>query len=398
MGSVLVDQISAAGSLVKDLDTTLSRVERDQLLLDALPGATVDTYAGQRVIRFRDQVILTKQVTYLGIPHPVFKKRIQIPRPWLDVATRATLDGLTTRFLGIYHYAGVTLFVDFDPTTYILRAMNNSAAHVATNDLYQAYIDGTFTRIDANGNRRTTIRPDLLKPYFLDEVVTESPAVDVFRRFSAELFARGWINVLDAVNEMHTAAWPDRFQPEWPGFYLEYRFDSFLRSHDLTDIVQFQKEKRVGQYDFDLVFPDGHTIAYYGDLKSSDIVKSESPGNDAADVERCVRAYGRFWYVIYEHSTDHARDHADRATIQWNRLRRSLGQVKADYDDLSYAKKLKENVLYNRMIILELNPANLEMVLGAFHQGRQRGGAERAVKVMIKKANIENFLIYSTSL
>ena len=32
-----------------------------------------------------------------------------------------------------------------------------------------------------------------------------------------------------AVQEMHAATWPDRFQGEWPGFYLEYRLDTFLR-------------------------------------------------------------------------------------------------------------------------------------------------------------------------
>lgn len=44
----------------------------------ALPGAVTDVMAGVRVIRYRDQVILKKQVTHLGKPWPGFKKRIQI--------------------------------------------------------------------------------------------------------------------------------------------------------------------------------------------------------------------------------------------------------------------------------------------------------------------------------
>ena len=34
-------------------------------------------------------------------------------------------------------------------------------------------------------------------------------------------------------------------------------------------------------------------------------------------------------------------------------------------------------------------------VLGDFAQGKQPDGADRALKVMIKKKNIDNFLIYS---
>jgi hypothetical protein len=47
------------------------------------------------------------------------------------------------------------------------------------------------------------------------------------------------------------------------------------------------------------------------------------------------------------------------------------------------------------MWILELNQANASLVLGDFKQGRQPNGASRALKVMIKKRNIDNFLIYS---
>ena len=80
MGSTLVDQIAVNGALVEDVDTTLRTAEKDQLLLEALPGASVATYAGARVIRFENQVILRAQVTHLGNPWPGFKKRIQIPK------------------------------------------------------------------------------------------------------------------------------------------------------------------------------------------------------------------------------------------------------------------------------------------------------------------------------
>ncbi|MEH3077610.1 MAG: hypothetical protein PGN11_13235 [Quadrisphaera sp.] len=118
MGTIPVDQVGPGRTLVQDVDSTLSEGRKNQLLLAALPGATAESYAGERVVCFEDQVILKKQITHLGKPWPGFKKRIQIPRSWLRVAKQAREDGLVPRFMGIYSYGTTTVFVDFEPTTY----------------------------------------------------------------------------------------------------------------------------------------------------------------------------------------------------------------------------------------------------------------------------------------
>lgn len=120
--------------------------------------------------------------------------------------------------------------------------------------------------------------------------------------------------------------------------------------------------------------------------------------NDAEDLKRCVSEFGRFWYVLYEHETHHARDHCDVATIEWNEWKRSVGyQARKEFNPFSYAGRFKQSVRYVSMKILELNEANFGLVLGDFNQGNQQGGAARALKVMINKRNIDNFLIYSAS-
>lgn len=398
MGSVAVDQIGPAGELVEAVDTRLSNTQKNALLLGALPGAFVEDYAGERVVRFGDQIILKKQVTHLGKPWPGFKKRIQIPKRWLEVERQASADGLTTRFVGIYYFHPVTIFVDFDPKTYVRRKANNSAAHVATNDLYQAQLHGQFSRVDRNGNRLTSIRADQFAQYLREGYEPSNPRIDVFRSFNAEFLTAGRLEALVAIKAMYAASWPDTFQGEWPGFYLEFRLDQFLRDRSLTHVVEYQKVKGKGRFDYDLVFPDGAAIAYYGDLKASDVEKRESPGNDAEDIYRCITQFDRFWYVIYEHETTHARDNRDLATIAWNQWKHSVGyRARNGYNELSYAKRFKESVRFVRMLILEVNPANSHIVLGDFAQGRQQGGAARALKVMIKKANIDNFLIYTES-
>jgi hypothetical protein len=148
--------------------------------------------------------------------------------------------------------------------------------------------------------------------------------------------------------------------------------------------------------DFDLVFKTEDDVAFYGDLKASDVVKHESPGNDAEDIARWVEQFGRFWYVVYEHETAHARDNGDLATIAWNEWRRSVGfRARKGYNPLSYRARFKESVCFVNMLVLEVNQTNFRVVLGDFAQGKQPDGAARALKVMIKKKNIDNFLIYS---
>lgn len=397
MGNIVVDQIGPVGELISDVDTTLTETQKNSLLMKWLPGATTEKYAGLRVVRYRDQVILKAQVTYLGIPWESFKKRIQIPRRWVEVYDQALSEGLSPRFVGIYHYDGVTVFVDFDPSTYVTRKANNSAAHVATNDLFQAQTTGVFSRTDRNGNHLTSIRSDLFADYLRGQVKEEHPYIDVFDEFNAEFLSHGRLEALDAVQEMHRAQWRDTMQGEWAGFYLEYRLDEFLRRRGELRLVAFQKVKKRGDFDYDLVFKDGGRVTFYGDLKASNITAHESPGNDAENIRRCLAEYGRFWYVIYEHETWRSRDEGDLPVMAWNEWRKSMGHVgRKEYDPLSYASRFKSAVRFSRMLILEVNEANFHIVLGDFNQGRQAGGAARAVKVMITKRNIDNFLIFSS--
>lgn len=401
MSPALVDQIGLDGRLLTGADARLSKRDKERLLLGELPNATAEKFAGVDSVRFRDQILFMKQVTYLGSPWPAFKKRIQIPKKWLAAHQQALADGLTPRFVGIYRHGDVTIFVDFDPSTYVLRKANNSAAHVSTNDLYQAQTLGAFSREDRNGNRLTSVPSDQLADYLLGRAQTVPPQVEAFSRFNSEFLAHDRTEALDAIREMYDASWPDCFQGEWAGFYLEFRLDRFLRENAFTPDIEFQRVKTKGAFDYDVVFRDHGRVDHYGDLKASDIKKTESPGNDAADIRCCVEAFGRFWYVLYEHETWHGRTDEDRPTVAWNDWRRSVGGYAKGktktYNPLTYASRFKSAVRFSKMSILEINEANFGMALGDFRQGHQPGGAARALKVMIKKRNIENFLIYSES-
>src|SRR5690625_664824 len=158
MRAVQVDQILPDGSLVLDADSKLPFNQRVAIIGRYLPEVYIQQVEGERVLRFDDQALLVRQVHHLGHPWPGFKKRIQIPRRWVSAYHALSGEGVRVRFIGLYHYRQTTILVDFDPATYVLRKANNSAAHVATNDLFQAQLHGSFTRVDRNGNRPTSVR------------------------------------------------------------------------------------------------------------------------------------------------------------------------------------------------------------------------------------------------
>lgn len=69
------------------------------------------------------------------------------------------------------------------------------------------------------------------------------------------------------------------------------------------------------------------------------------------------------------------------------------------YDPLSYAGRFKEAVRFVTVKVLEVNEANVGIVLGEFQEGfRQPDGAPRKGKVTIRKKDIDNFLIYTKSI
>lgn len=391
----IVDQITSSGSVVSHFDVPLSENEKNKLLLTALPGATISNQNDLRVVRFENQVIFKAQVTHLGHPWPAFKKRIQIPNTWVAAAQSASDAGFRVRFIGIYHHADVTIFVDFDPTTYLRRKANNSAAHVATNDLFQAQTLGQFSRTDRNGNRLTSVRTNEFASYLREGFTSRQPQLAALEVFNRAFLDGARIEALDAVREMHAARWPDTFQAEWPGFFVEFKLDESLRNEGTSKFVEYRKIKKKDDYDFDLGILGKYGVEFYGDLKASNVAYSETPGNDAVDLARCIQEFGRFWYVIYEHETTHARDHGDIGTIAWNTWKLEQGRAAMPFNPLSYATRFKSSVRFVRMMVLEVNAANFHVVLGDFAQGKQPSGAARAMKVKIKKKDLDNFLIYT---
>ncbi|WP_322902195.1 hypothetical protein [Mycoplasmopsis felis] len=76
-------------------------------------------------------------VTYLGNPHPIFKKRIQLKSWYNEFINEYQSNETKIYIFGIYKYNDNVLFCDFKITDYINNKLNSSSAHVYINDLYQ---------------------------------------------------------------------------------------------------------------------------------------------------------------------------------------------------------------------------------------------------------------------
>lgn len=378
------------------LNAIIERLGRDSCRFETILGEKVLIYTNKG----KDIILLTKAITYLGNPHPVFKKRIQLPDWYQNFCVEAKKSGLPydIRFIGVYHYNETILFVDFEKDTYLQRGLHNSSAHVYVNDLYQAMTYGVFRKQDKNGNNLTCIRADKFLSYLNGETAEHANNLfELFERFNNGFTFGQWLKALDAIKEMRDNNWRNWRQTEWAGWFLEYRFDKFTVDNNVTDKMRYISQKREGEFDFDIKFDEAD---FYGDLKASDISKDEAPGNDQDNLVECIYRYNRFWYVIYEHesvkdsvvgyaaSAEREQFLHDVDPVYYNKLmeRREKEPDKVHGQD----PKMKNQVKFVKMTIIELNKVNFREALKIFTQGRQQSGHARKPKFSIDKSTLEN--------
>lgn len=340
--------------------------------------------------------LLVRSCTYLGNPHPIYKKRIQLPLWFNEYAKHIseTNPDIDVRYIGVYHYGDKihgdnVIFIDFKKDTYLLKKGHNSSAHVYTNDLFQAMTYGVFTKVDGFGNTMSVVRRDQFSAYINGDEQEHKSLFDLFRDFNSGFTFGQWLEALEVIKEMHQNDWRQWRQAEWAGWFLEYRFNKFVSENNVTDRMRYVGNvlKRDGDLDFDVRFDEAD---FYGDLKASDVNKKETPGNDQENLVECIYRFGKFWYIIYEHET--VKDSVDtgyEATKARNRYIRSVDPA-YDKDDMSYHGRMKNKVKFVKMSIIELNRVNFREALIDFNQGRQPDGKARKPKFNINKKVLEN--------
>lgn len=149
-GRTIVEQIDHDGNTYMDVDISLSAKGLFEVLKTYFPDIRKDN--GMITGNFKDRPysIRVKNITYLGIPHPVFKKRIQISGDLKNFYKDSLSRGMTPLLLGIYTRDDLTLFCDFNIEDFVAKKSNNSSAHVYTR-IYPS------RRRTASSRRRTTV-------------------------------------------------------------------------------------------------------------------------------------------------------------------------------------------------------------------------------------------------
>ena len=387
-GNVKVEQVNSKFEVVNDYGEILTKKELVKLLCNSFKSSN---YIGECIYgdyNNNKYCIYFKNISYLGNPHPLFKKRIQIGDSFKTIYSQNEIKGITTLLVGVYSYKDTVMFVDFDTEKYSKRKAHNSSAHVYTIDLKNGLMHGIFQKIDANGNIVTVFSPSNVEKYlnskFDNTIDLRLDFISVLEKFFA-CVPKIWKGK-DCYQEMVHAKFNNALQPEWPGFYYEFKLNNFLIDNNFGEIIQYSQNKKKGDIDLDLYFPQ---INAYDDLKAHSNDSTGIQGNDW-DTVMSVLEKTSIYYIVCNHDTEKDSAHNNEVTIFWNTLLNKK-------DLLSYAKKMKNSVTLTSFEVLEINKFN-KKYLSVFEQGINSNGKPRAPKISIAKKNIKNFLIYSKNL
>lgn len=436
IGNTTVEQVDDEGFICIDYDRSLTVTEIYDRIKNYFPkiyksadGLICGEHKGKKYS------IRAKNVTYLGNPHPHYKKRIQIPDDLQSFYKKSIGRNMQPLLIGLYTYEDNFLFCEFAIDDFIDKKAHNSSAHVYTSDLSAATTDGYFQKVDYFGNRITAFKPEVTavvldellgieeehkdvdeisEDYVSDskvkkttitdfiEVVpkqekTISPVVQTYiqkllfpsktKEHIKDFFEEEeseWYGI-SCYKKMIESNYRNKFQPEWAGFFLEYEFENYINKKKITPLVQYAQDKSDGGIDLDLYFPD---INAYGDLKAHSDNSRGIQGNDWDTVFSILdskKIANHIYYIVCEHSTikDSERDFA--VTKYWNR-------VQNKENEMSYSKRMKNTVILKRWMILDINPDN-KMFLTMFKQGINSDGKPRNPKIMIEHDNLSKFII-----
>lgn len=415
-----VEQVDIDGNIFLDYDTSLSPKALFKVLSDSFPEIHRDEdgmICGElKGVRY---AIRAKNVTYLGHPHPLYKKRIQIANDLQMFYKDAMTKGCKPLLLGVYTCGENTLFCDFNIDDFIDKKAHNSSAHVYTNDLAEATIDGYFYKEDYFGNKITVFNSSAVNA-FLEEklhlydgnatydyspddqelpmvaetevqfdmeneiLIIENAVMSFFNNTK-----RHWDGI-ECYRTMIAADYRNKYQPEWPGFFLEYEFEQYIKKNSLTEIIRYAQDKTKDGIDLDLYFPK---IEMYGDLKAHSSHSTAIQGNDWATVFGIINNPVRekhIYYVVCEHDTYKDSEFEYVVTHFWN-------SAQGKEDLMSYHKRMKNSVELIHAYILDIN-ANNKQFLTKFKQGLNSNGKPREPKIMIDHDNFSHFVLAEKNL
>jgi len=407
-----VEQVDNKGNIVLDYDEKMSFLKIFSLLKEILLGFSVKKEDKQFLINGRLS-FLACNVTYLGNPHAIYKKRIQLKSYFPKYYELNNEKNIKTIFLGIYTYQQVNLFVIFNTSSYINNEFHNSSAHVYSTDLQEGYKKGFFRRIDRNKNEIIVLSRSRFIEYVsrllngsesISEIEYQNKLLLYFDSFFKSIPLK--IDGLKAYQSMILADYSDKIQIEWCGFYFEFLFDNYYILNNTNLILRKVKMDYTDKngkkiiYDKKKVFPDLDLkfplIDYfYGDLKSDNAL-SGIQGNDYESVHNIISNGGTIWYILMDF-TPHYDVLYNYEVLNYLIKFQKPGKDGIENKFEREKKKIKHDIEVNGFSILNINESTWKYIR-IYNQGVNSDGKPRAPKISIPRKFVDILKIYSFSI
>lgn len=395
-----VEQVKENGHIEYDYDIKLSPTKIFELLKKIFK--TDIKKDNKQYIVYEKIALLCANVTYLGNPHPYYKKRIQLQKYFENYTIQNKEKGLKTFFLGIYSRKKSHLFVIFDAETYIEHKLNSSSAHLQTSDLQHAKREGSFFKVDNRGNNIHVFKeqhfigylkslckiPTFYKFFDYEDIMNKifNYCTNFFKSINYE-----WIGI-ECYKEMDKDKYRQRKQNRWRGRYFEYLFEKYLAKNEFNGIKKFA-EKTKGGIDLDLIFPELENC--YGDLKC-DTIGEDIMGNKFESFYKVFEKDGTVYYICALGVGEKDSDHDYAVSKYWNNYIRD--ENKRDPDDYLIehtGPRMKYSMNIKRFKILRINKDIYDILTkDPLKQGKNSNGKPRNAKAKIKSNLISDLTIF----
>lgn len=396
--ALVVEQMLNDGKLENGLDNSLFPSQLNELLKKDLPYQ-IKKEKNQHTIQNKI-ALLVKNVTYLGNPHPLYKKRIQMSTYYPQYIRDNEMNGMKTLIVGVYSYTEETIYVVYNVSSYINNKFNNSSAHVMTSDLFDVRINGYSMKIDKGGNEILLFNKTKFKEY-IDSLLNDNKIEYIEKERSLiKYITEYWasfpkhLDGIECYNEMVKDNFSNAYQAEWIGFYNEFLFNKYLINNP-TNLIEIHNDKKSNGIDLDLKMNIDNN--FFGDLKMHSI-DGNILGNKLETIQKVLNVNGRIWYITGSFTAAKDKESGYVVTEHWRHLKEEFNETcESQYNmksvkEGSYGNKMKKSVDVKEFHILDITSDKISFIK-QYDQGKNSNGKERLPKITISKNDIEHLSI-----
>lgn len=329
--------------------------------------------------------IYVSNITYMGNPHPKFKKRMQLSESANKSYLRNANDLRNINLmLGLYVYDDNNPIIVAWDSSANKYAGKSKSSHVYVKDIQNAMINGVSQRTDKYKNNIYCFKCEHLKNFFnynfmvLDHnetflsylkgfgiYVDEFSFMDEMVKYlKNDLEEKNFIwDGKKSIDEMKCNSYSKWKETEWQGFFFEYLMQrSIMDEHeDMQQVLEIPGPK-YGNTTFDSFYNIPWDFKVHSDNSNRVIT------NDLDAIEKAIKEYGKVGFIIISGEACYEKDHE---FSDWrNELKGCLS--KNQLDNISKNKKhrrLKTKFKPERITVLTIdeNTIRKHSIVGGFH-------------------------------